>query len=119
MKRSPIARRTPLKRSTTPLARKPLRRRSKMMEAAYAGKDGRRAFVAKMLADVGYCEVRWSNCTGLSVDVHEWMARGIGGAIVPGDKADRQGQRFVAICRRCHGDLDLQPARARAEGWMK
>jgi hypothetical protein len=35
MKRSPIARRTPLARSTTPLARKPLRRRSKKMQTLY------------------------------------------------------------------------------------
>ena len=117
MKRSPIARRTPLARSTTPLARKPLRRRSKKMQTLYT--DERIPFVKRLLKERPTCEVQWQDCTEASVDVHEYIARGIGGAIVPGDKADRQGQRFVAICRRCHGDLDLDLPRAREEGWIK
>ncbi len=117
MKRSPIKRRTPLARSTTPLKRSPIRKRSKKMEATYAKKDGRRAFVAQLLG--GVCEVQWENCTGMAQDVHEWWARGMGGAIVPGDKADRQGQRFITVCRRCHGELDEQPKRAREEGWVR
>tara|TARA_S200002703_G_scaffold159912_1_gene175423 strand:+ start:427 stop:795 length:369 start_codon:yes stop_codon:yes gene_type:complete len=111
--------RTPLKRSTQPLKRTPIRKRSKKMEAAYSGSDGRRAFVAKYLDRWPICMVQWENCTGRSQDVHEWWARGIGGAIVPGDKADRQQQRFIAICRRCHGELDEQPDRAKEEGWKK
>jgi len=117
VKRSPIKRRTPLARSTTPLKRSPIRKRSKKMEATYAKKDGRRAFVAQLLG--GVCEVQWENCTGMAQDVHEWWARGMGGAIVPGDKAERQGQRFITLCRRCHGELDEQPKRAREEGWMR
>jgi hypothetical protein len=88
------------------------------MKALYAGKDGRRMFVSVFLADNPYCEVKWEDCQQGSRDVHEVIPRGIGGAILPGEKADRQGQRFVAICRRCHGDLDLQKGRAKAEGWV-
>lgn len=119
VKRTPIARRTPLKRSTTPLKRSPIRKRSRKTEALYAGKDGRRKFVRLFLETHPLCEVGWEGCTTLSNDVHEWWRRGAGGAIVPGEKADRQGQRFVAVCRACHGELGLQPARAKREGWIK
>lgn len=89
------------------------------MQAAYDGPLGRKAFVRLHLAEHPACQIQWENCAGQSVDVHEWWARGMGGAIVPGDKATRQEQRFIAICRRCHGDLDLDLPRARREGWVR
>lgn len=131
MKRTPLKRktglsrstkpltRTPLRPGTTPLKRTPLKARSKKREAEYAGPNGRRAFVAAFLEANPNCMIDWQNCTGGAVDVHETIPRGIGGAIVPGDKADRQGQIFVSTCRRCHGQLDLEPKRARHEGWIR
>lgn len=119
MKRLPIARRTPLKASNTPLKRSSIRRRSKRTEALYAGDNGRRSFVAVFLADNPRCQIQWEHCTEGSQDVHEWWTRGTGGAIVPGDKADRQQQKFFAVCRRCHTQLDEQPKRAKLEGYMK
>ena len=130
MKRTPLKRktglkRTPLKRKTglkpgKPLNRgKGLRSRSKKREAEYSGIRGRRRFVALTLSEKPCCEVRWEHCQVSARDVHEVLARGLGGAIIPGDKADRQDQIFVAICRSCHMQLDLQPRRARLEGWTR
>lgn len=112
-------RRVALVRRRRPLTRHPLRRRSEKREAEYAGPDGRRAFVAAFIEANPHCMVAWEGCTVYTQDVHEWWSRGTGGAIVPGEKADRQGQRFVAVCRHCHGELDLQPDRAKKEGWVR
>lgn len=131
MKRTPIKRttpltragssltRTPLARGTKPLKRTPLRKRSVKMQAKYDGPNGRKAFVAGFLSEHPFCWVRWETCTGRSVDVHEAVPRGIGGDILPGPKAERQGQLFVAVCRECHTEIDLQSARARDEGWLR
>ena len=88
------------------LARRPYRmkrvaisRRSKKREAEYSGPEGRRAFVKKFIEDNPYCRVSWEDCTVWTQDCHEWWSRGTGGAIVPGEKADRQKQRFIPICR--------------------
>lgn len=112
-------RKSPLKPSTYQLQRKPIRRRSKKMQAAYDGPDGRKAFVKWYLGIWRECKVQWENCTGKSEDVHEWWSRGTGGAIVPGPKEIRQGQRFIPVCRNCHGELDLQPERAKEQGWVR
>ena len=73
----------------------------------------------KFIEDNPWCWIRWEGCTTYTQDVHEWWSRGTGGAIVPGEKADRQKQRFIPICRHCHGELDLQPDRAKEQGWVK
>ena len=112
-------RRVALKRRFYHLKRTPIRRRSKKREAAYAGPEGRRAFVAAFIKANPYCAVMWEDCTVWTQDVHEWWSRGTGGAIVPGGKADQQKQRFIPICRRCHGELDLQADRAKEQGLVK
>lgn len=119
-------RRTPLKRSSKSLAKTPthgrtstLRPRSPRMSAIYDGPGGRAAFVKAFLEMNPHCEVKWKGCTDWSKHVHEWWSRGTGGAIIPGDKADRQCQRFVAICPECHRELDTQPTRAKKEGWVQ
>jgi hypothetical protein len=89
------------------------------MKAQYEGAFGRRMFVSVFLADNRDCEIKWSNCQEVSRDVHEVIPRGKGGAILPGEKADRQGQRFVATCRQCHSELDLHPKLAYEQGWLK
>ena len=83
----------------------------------------RRKFVAKMLAEHPVCIVSWDNCTVRTVDVHEAFRRGKGGAIVPGERADRQKQRFYTVCRNCHDQLTNPTALERLvaveEGWIK
>jgi hypothetical protein len=65
----------------------------------------RAKFVAATLAARPRCEV-WSEvCTGISVDVHESILRSRGGAVVPGPRADAQGQRFYSVCRYCHDHI--------------
>lgn len=94
--------RTPISRSPFVTKRTRIKARSDKREAAYAGAQGRRAFVAEVLATRTQCEVCGPRCTGRAVDVHESITRRRGGAIVPGPLADTQGQRFFAICRVCH-----------------
>jgi hypothetical protein len=117
MKRTPLKRKTGLKRKAPKRGSRPLRHRSKKMQDIYNKPDGRKQFVAVFLADNPYCMVKWEGCQEGSRDVHEFIARGIGGVILPGDKAVAQGQRFIAICRSCHNELDLQSDRAYEEGW--
>lgn len=115
-------RRTPL-RGGAPLARgrardgnTSIRRRSPRKRTLY---DERRDFVRRELARRPRCEVGYEGCTGQSQDVHEVIARGRGGAIIPGLKADAQGQRWLSICRQCHEIVTIDSARARRDGFVK
>lgn len=73
-----------------------------------------------LLTEKPNCEVKWNaQCQQRSVDVHEVINRSQGGAIVPGPKADAQGQRFVATCRPCHTEITDHPAEARRRGWTR
>lgn len=108
-------RKTPLKR------RKPIPRQSPKRKAL-AGP--RRAFVRRFLQEHPWCMVAWHpDCTGVSIEVHEALRRGKGGASIPGPKATRQGQKFWAVDRRCHDALTNPPsalfqALAIQEGWV-
>ena len=109
MRRTPLRRVTGLSRSTA------LRPRSRKTARASVG---RRAFVATTLADRPRCEIRWDDrCRGRSESVHEVVKRSHGGAIVPGPRAEAQGQRFVASCLPCNGAVEDAPAEARRRGW--
>ena len=112
-------RRVALKRRFSHLKRVPIRRQSEKRQAEYSGPLGRIAFRAAFIGANPYCAVMWEGCTVWTQDVHEWWSRGTGGAIVPGEKADRQKQRFIPVCRHCHGELDLQPDRAKDQGWVR
>lgn len=83
----------------------------------------RRVFVAEFLAKHPVCQIQHLDCRGQTVDVHEALARSAGGAIVPGPKADRQGQVFWGCCRMCHDDLTNATGefreRALANGWIR
>ena len=111
--------RTPLKRSTKQLTRTPISRQSAKRKAVA---PERRKFVAEFLADNPVCEISWDNCTTRSIDVHEALPRSAGGAIVPGEQADMQGQRFVSVCRMCHEQLTnptaLERLAAIEAGWL-
>ena len=99
MKRTPLTRSTPL-RSTTPM-----RKRSKRMAKVY--REQRVPLVRRLLAERPACEIAWdANCRGRSESVHEVIKRSHGGAIVPGPKAEAQGQRFVAACLPCNGAVE-------------
>lgn len=96
---------------------KGVRRRSARMKALYAV---RRVFVAQILATRRVCEVKWDDlCSGRSSTVHELIPRSQGGEILPGPKADAQGQRFFAACLWCHDGLHLNPAKARRRGLLR
>ena len=49
--------------------------------------------------------------------VHEVIKRSHGGAIVPGEKATAQGQRFIAACHRDNQRVEDHPAWARERGF--
>jgi len=118
--------RTPLKRSTKQLTRSPLNFSRTPIPRQSAKRKAvapeRRKFVAEFLADNPVCEISWDNCTTRSIDVHEALPRSAGGAIVPGEQADRQGQRFVSVCRMCHEQLTnptaLERLAAIEAGWL-
>ena len=119
--------RTPLKRSTKQLSRTPLNASRKPIPRQSAKRKAvapeRRKFVKLMLREHPVCIVSWDNCTVRTVDVHEAFRRGRGGAIVPGEKADKQKQRFYTVCRNCHDQLTNPTALERLvaveEGWIK
>lgn len=105
--------RTPMRRSTKPIAQRSAKRRK-----AYAGDDGRAAFVADYLSRVPVCEVLTPVCQRSAVDVHESILRSRGGAITPGSLATLQGQRFFAICRACHTYVHNHRAESEARGFL-
>jgi thymidine kinase len=75
----------------------------------------RRPFVAEFLANNPRCEIFWdSNCTQRSVDVHEVIARGVGGDIVGGDLSN-----YKAVCRYCHTMITNNPKEAQERGFIK
>jgi len=57
-----------------------------------------------------------SPCFG-PLTVHEVIKRSHGGATVPGEKADAQGQRFMAMCAFHNEWIEDNPAEARKRGW--
>lgn len=111
-------RRTELKRGAGLAARRTGIPRQSAKRKRLAG--DRRAFVQEFLGDHRLCQV----CRRRgSRDVHESLRRSAGGAIVPGPKADAQGQTFWAVCRGCHDMLTNPTAeerdRALAAGWIQ
>ena len=87
MKRTPLKRKTPLKRtgSLAPISK----RRAKTQRQ-------RRAFVKEELENRRWCEEKIPNvCTRYSTEIHEPHLRSQGGSIL--DRANS-----VAICRMCH-----------------
>lgn len=110
------------------MKRSPLRRRSKKMRAVYEGdgvREGRRAFVERILRERPECEAGerigtmpatfvsdiddldgvWLGCARLSVDVHEILARSAGGSIL-------DEKNVLAVCRRCHDWIGNHPREA-------
>lgn len=117
MKRSPLERKTPLKRGTSELKRTPLKQVSKKRQEL---NRKRRTFVDEMLKDFRYCQVgvdiksvdesHW--CQVRSVDVHEIKTRARGGSII--DRAN-----CLAICRSCHDWIHRNPKQATDLGFLE
>ena len=87
MKRTPLKRKTPLKRtgSLAPVSKK--RARTNRQRAK---------FVQEELSNRQWCEAHVPNvCTRYSVEIHEPFPRSLGGSIL--DRANS-----IAICRACH-----------------
>ena len=98
---------TPLKRSSKPIKRSPLRRVSVKQAGKNREYDKARA---KCLRDAdGKCEVGWENCTGVATQCHHRKLRSAGGT----------NETLVAICRSCHDLLHKNPAEAVRRGWME
>ena len=109
MKRSPLIRRIGLRRGTS------LRFRSRRMARLYRL---RRKFVGAFL-DGRQCEGRRvipGECFG-AMTVHEAIRRSALGEIIPGPKADAQGQRFHALCAGHHDYVTTHSAWAKRLGF--
>lgn len=104
--------RSTLKSKTGLAAKTALKPRSEKMKKIY---EERRPLVEKFLTDNPTCQAHWdSNCQKMSVDVHEIVPRGVGGAIVS-DNLDN----FMAVCRYCHRMITDNPAEAQKRGLRK
>lgn len=119
MKRTPLARRTPLKargslqRGTSTLARgQGLKRTGKVAprsDKRVAAMEVRRPLVASLLAEFPACQVQ-ALCRGArAVDVHERLKRSRGGSIT-----DPSHGHMVTACRPCHDWTEREPALATA-----
>lgn len=87
MKRTPLKRKTPLKRtgSLAPVSKKRARTNKQ-----------RAKFVQEELSNRQWCEAKIGGvCTRRAVEIHEPLPRSLGGSIL--DRANS-----VAICRQCH-----------------
>ena len=124
MKKTPLKRKTELKsktqlKSKTPLKTKKtfvtktkIKFRSKKMEKIYVE---RRELVRRLLKERSICEIQWSlDCTGKSVDVHERVARSVGGRIVGGSD-----EEYITTCRYCHTQVTDNPKEAHSRGFIK
>lgn len=126
MKRTPLKRKTPLKRTTPLLPGKlspwnqdrtnyRLGKTSKKREKALREYSAwRRVF----LSENTECQLGAPGCTKIANEVHHVLKLSHGGAMVPGAKADRQGQRFMASCRYCNRYVEDYPAEALKRGWV-
>ena len=100
--------RTPLRRSSGPTRRTPLRRVSAKRSAA---NRTRRALLAMEFASGASCEARLPGCTGVATDGHEVKTRARGGSIL-------SRANIVLICRTCHGVITEHPDWALFHGWV-
>jgi hypothetical protein len=110
LKRSQGLKRTPMQRRTVGIKPRS-EKRAKLMPQ-------RNAFRERVLEERPQCEAGLEDCSGRSTDVHEALLRSAAGPIVPGEAADRLGQRFFALCRPCHSYITTHPAFALEQGYQ-
>ena len=70
-----------------------------------------------MLAERPNCELRSPVCTGRAQAIDEALKRSAGGAIVPGELAGEQNQRFYAACNPCNTYKEDHPRWAVENGF--
>ncbi len=99
-----IQRRKPLKRSTQPLKRSPLRRVSKKRHRESRIYSALRA--AQLIANPA-CEV--CHCA-IYLDLHHLKGRG---------KFYLDPTTFLTVCRSCHEKIHANPSWARANGYLQ
>tara|TARA_B100001939_G_C16927365_1_gene612338 strand:+ start:1707 stop:2051 length:345 start_codon:yes stop_codon:yes gene_type:complete len=113
MKRTPLKRKTPLKRGTSQLKRTPLNKVSKSKSSTerrnkYA--KAKREYMHDRGSKKDYCE-RCEGKFGVDrLDLHH--------------KAGRAGSKiydkefFAVLCRSCHDEVHKYPKQSREEGWL-
>jgi len=104
MKRTPLKRKTPLRRSGSlnPVSKKRAKTNTK-----------RRAFVKEELDKRQFCEARIPEvCTRYSTELHEPILRSLGGSILDVENS-------VAICRMCHRWVHDNVGEAKKLGLIK
>jgi len=107
-----LRQKTSLKSKTGLTTKKSLSPRSKKTKEIY---KKRSLFVAQFLDANQMCQAHWdNNCTKRSVDVHEVLPRGVGGAII-----SENLKQFMAVCRYCHTMITDNPAEAHRRGFRK
>tara|TARA_Y100000310_G_scaffold209107_1_gene209724 strand:+ start:1420 stop:1764 length:345 start_codon:yes stop_codon:yes gene_type:complete len=114
VKRSPINRATEGAREWARERKKRLPARSKKMAKLY--EEQRIPFVKTFLAENRTCMMCKEK---RATEVDEYINRSQGGQIVPGKKAEAQGQRFHALCHDCHSRKTFNPKWARENGWSR
>lgn len=110
MKRTPLARRTPLKATSPQGGRSTLARGARVNPRSEKRQEAmveRRALVARLLRERPRCEARWVCRGARAVDVHERLKRSRGGSITDPDQA-----HMVTLCRACHEMTEAEPAEA-------
>ena len=110
MKRTALARKTPLTTRTAIKRRTPLAAQSaKRKKVAPL----RAKFVRDQLTARPVCEVKVARvCRGLAVDIHEPFTRARGGSIL--DPANT-----LALCRDCHSYVHAHPKWANERGYLR
>lgn len=123
MKRSPLKRKTPLKRGTSQLKRTPLNRVSKSKSSTDKRKKYEKAkkeYMHDRASKKHHCE----RCEGLfgieNLDLHHKAGR-------TGSSMNDEGvielnytnkRTFSAVCRTCHDWIHRNPKQAREENWL-
>lgn len=123
MKRTPLKRKTPMKRSQKPLKRTPLKRQSQSKSAKEKRKSYATAKKEYMHGRAGkkhHCE----RCEGLigidRLDLHHKAGRA-------GSSENEEGvmernlinkATFMAVCRSCHDWIHRHPKESRENNWL-
>ncbi len=123
MKRTPLKRKTPMKRSQKPMKRTPLKRQSQSKNA----KEKRKGYATakkEYMHDRGSKKHHCERCEGLYgieyLDLHHKSGRA-------GSSVNEEGimernltnkATFMAVCRCCHDWIHRNPKESREAGWL-
>jgi hypothetical protein len=102
-KQSKPLKRTPLKRSTTPIRKRSKKRASQ--ENVYS------RLRKEFLLSSHTCQAKLPNCTHTSTDVHHMRGR-VGDLLT-------DTTHWLSVCRSCHNWIELNPKEAKKLGFSK